>query len=143
VPSPTTPVFSTNTYLLQLHASSVLEALEEALDPLGISARQYVLLGVAADASELSQVEIASYIGVEPTVLGKLLRDLEERGLLIRQRANEDRRRHSLSLTESGKSLFRQAEDHRAGSEQRALIHLTKTEQRTLRALLTKAAGPH
>jgi DNA-binding MarR family transcriptional regulator len=139
VPNPDIHVFSTNAYLLQAHAASMLDALEEVLADLDISARQYVLLGVAADASSLSQMDIAQYIGVEPTVLGKLLLDLEARGYLVRQRSEEDRRRHELSLTDSGTLLFAKADLLRAQAEQEVLQHLSKSDQKALRSLLTKA----
>jgi DNA-binding MarR family transcriptional regulator len=138
---PPLEVFATSTYLLQVKAIDSLDMFEAALTDLAINARQYVLLGVAASGSDLSQADIAMHLGVDATVLGKLVHDLETRGLLERRRVPEDRRRHELLITRTGKTLFTKAEAVRKSTENELFELLDSTERETLRKLLMKASG--
>jgi DNA-binding MarR family transcriptional regulator len=138
---PNLDVFMTNTYLLQVIAVNSLEELEPALESLGINARQYILLGIASSKTDLSQAEIASHLGVDATILGKLLHDLETRGLLERRRVPEDRRRHELLITRAGKVLLTKAEALRVKSENNLLDKLDATDREALLSLLMKAVG--
>lgn len=138
---PALDVFMSNTYLLQVLAVEALEAFEGLLSEHGINARQYLLLGVASTQSDLAQVEIANHLGVDATVLGKLLQDLETRGFLERRRVPEDRRRHELTITASGASLLAKAEKLRSTSEDALLEKLSNADKATLRKLLRKAIG--
>jgi DNA-binding MarR family transcriptional regulator len=131
----------TTTYLLQVKAIDSLVHFEAALSDLDINARQYVLLGVAASKSDLSQADIAMHLGVDATVLGKLLQDLETRGLLERRRVPEDRRRHELLITKSGRTLFSKADALRKSAENELLDKLVPSERKALLELLKKAAG--
>jgi DNA-binding MarR family transcriptional regulator len=138
---PALDVFTTTTYLLQVMAIESLARFEAALLDFDINARQYVLLGVASSKSDLSQADIAMHLGVDATVLGKLLQDLETRGLLERRRVPEDRRRHELLITRSGKTLLSKAEALRKTAEDELLDKLDVDERKTLLALLMKAVG--
>jgi DNA-binding MarR family transcriptional regulator len=138
---PAIAVFMTNTYLLQVMAIDSLGTFEGALADLDINARQYVLLGVASSKTDLSQADIASNLGVDATVLGKLVQDLEVRGLLERRRVVEDRRRHELLITRKGRTLLSKAEALRATSENESLAKLNADDRQALRMLLMKAVG--
>jgi MarR family transcriptional regulator, lower aerobic nicotinate degradation pathway regulator len=136
-----TPAFDSMTYLLQKTAHYTLSAMELAVESLGINARQYLILSIAAAQADLSQNEIATRLGVDATVLGRLIGDLEDRGHLERRRAVEDRRRHELVLSTSGKKLLARAQAAARTAEDTALNHLTTQDQRALLELLRKSAN--
>jgi DNA-binding MarR family transcriptional regulator len=127
------------TYLLSKAAKHALAALERELVDLDLNARQYLLLAMAASGKELSQQDLATKLDLDPTIVVKLVDQLEDRGLLERARATEDRRRHRLTLTASGKNLLHEAR----AREQRAERELTKTARNRdeLRDLLRDALG--
>jgi DNA-binding MarR family transcriptional regulator len=123
-------------FLLQKAAKRALVALEDALVDLDLTARQYLLLVLAATGKELSQQDLARKLDLDPTILVKLVDQLEERGLLERTRAADDRRRYSLTLTAEGKQLLRDAR----AQEQRAERELG-TKSGELAALLREVLG--
>lgn len=52
--------------------------------------------------------ELASHTSTEPSTLSRVVDGLLQRGLLVRDRSDEDSRALALSLTESGRDLTRQ-----------------------------------
>jgi len=60
--------------------------------------------------------DLADHLGLTPPSTSSLVDGLVERGLVSRRERETDRRRVSLSLTESGQALFDQA---RSGAQQR------------------------
>ena len=112
--------------------------MEEALTDLDITARHYIVLALASDPDQPSQVVIAGKIGVDATVLGRMLDELEQRDLLVRQRAADDRRRHELALTPSGRELLAEAERRRQQAETTFFGTLPAAERAALKATLRR-----
>jgi DNA-binding MarR family transcriptional regulator len=133
--------FKSTTYLLQKLAGRTLMAAEVAVSELGINARQFLMLRAIADDTEVSQTDIAARLGLDPTVLGRLMEELETGGYLERQRAAHDRRRHVLRLTKTGTKLLADAERQFDTAEAEALELLPKARRTELQALLQQAAG--
>ncbi|MEM7117434.1 MAG: MarR family transcriptional regulator [Chloroflexota bacterium] len=75
------------------------------LADIGLTPKQFVALEFIANNPNISQKEIAEHIGTTPTVLVNVLDVMTERDLLMRVRSLEDRRRHSVVLTEKGEAL--------------------------------------
>jgi DNA-binding MarR family transcriptional regulator len=97
------------TYLLTKAAKRALGALDEELAPIDLTVRQYLLLSIAAGGTELSQQDLAKKLDLDPTIVVKVIDNLEDRGLLERARSADDRRRHQLTLTAKGKKLLHDA----------------------------------
>ena len=123
------------TYLLLKAAKRSLAALEAELADLDLTARQYLLLTLAATGKELSQQDLAAKLDLDPTIIVKIVDQLEDRGLLERTRATDDRRRHQLILTPAGKQLLR---DARAREQS---VERTFPASASLRDLLRNALG--
>ena len=66
---------------------------------------QFAVLNVLASGEAMSQKDVAAKIGSRPQALVPLVRNLEERGLVLRSRSQTDRRHHHLSLTADGRVL--------------------------------------
>lgn len=60
-----------------------------------------------------SQAELARATGTDPTLTGRALESLIERGWIRRERSEEDRRQYVLELTEEGQRARKRVEDAR------------------------------
>ncbi|WP_173099320.1 MarR family winged helix-turn-helix transcriptional regulator [Actinomadura verrucosospora] len=85
------------------------QRLEEALEPLGLRVRHFLVLAMLSSSGTLSQQEMAGYLLLDPTLMVGLVDDLEERGLCERARDPKDRRRHSVRVTDEGREAHRRA----------------------------------
>jgi DNA-binding MarR family transcriptional regulator len=108
-------------------------------DVLGMRLRQYMALSKVRDHPGISQQELAEVMLFDPNAVVLLLNELEDLGYSVRRRDPEDRRRHIVELTETGRQALRRAEKGRASIEDELLRGLTAEEKATLRSLLTRA----
>jgi DNA-binding MarR family transcriptional regulator len=76
---------------------------------------------------------------MDPTNVVALLNELEADDLVERRRSPQDRRRHTVSLTPTGRSRLKEVEHLLTGVEQRVLDPLTREEQQTFYRLLSRA----
>lgn len=82
-------------------ASQAMEkALNEELAPLGITHRQWQVLGWLALEGGLSQAELAERMRVEPPTLAGIVERMERDGWLERSSCPQDRRRKRLTPTD-------------------------------------------
>src|SRR2546421_3362711 len=106
---------------------------------LGMRLRQYLALTKVRDHPGLSQQELAEHMLYESNAMVLLLNELEDLGYTMRRRDPDDRRRHIVELTKSGRQALARAEMGRAGIEDELLAGLSGEEKATLRNLLTRA----
>lgn len=89
--------------------------LAAALSPLGLTHVQFVLLAsawwLAEGHEQPSQRRLAEHAGTDEMMTSQVLRTLEERGLLRRERDPHDARVRVISPTARGKRLARRAID--------------------------------
>ena len=69
----------------------------------GFELYDYSVLAILAEGARETQSTIADSLAVDPSRLVALLDSLERRGLIVRQRDVQDRRRHVVSITADGK----------------------------------------
>jgi len=72
----------------------------------GAHVRDLVILSILSERDGLSQRALADLTHVNQSVVVKLLDTLEARGLVVRERAPEDRRSYALRLTADGKAAI-------------------------------------
>jgi DNA-binding MarR family transcriptional regulator len=113
--------------------------LDELLKPSGITATQYTALTVLEQHDGLPAAQLARRSFVTAQSMADVVRALEQRGLITRERNPENRRELSIHLTDSGREFLSEyAEDVRA-LERRMVRDLEARQVDQLRTALTKA----
>lgn len=112
----------------------------ERLGPLGLLPPHAGILHFVHSAPGQSQQALARHLGIPANRLVGLIDELEERGLVRRERAASDRRVHALHPTPEGEALL--ADVVRISAEQEAAVTaaLDETERRQLVELLRRIA---
>ncbi|MDU8925797.1 MarR family transcriptional regulator [Alisedimentitalea sp. MJ-SS2] len=111
-------------------AMSVLQAdLNATLKPFGLRMVTYSALVMIVDNPGMRQTQLADALAIERPNLVVILDQLEERGLISRDKVPTDRRAYALNPTEQGRALCAEATDANRADEDRLLAGLSK-EQR-------------
>jgi len=116
---------------------------EAELGEFGLRTRHVIALTLLRGLGEQNQSDLPATLGVDATNVVALLNELEAAGLVERRRSPQDRRRHTVALTDTGRARLKEIEHLLTGVEQRVLDRLSPEEQQTFYALLSRAtAGP-
>ncbi|MFG1947784.1 MarR family winged helix-turn-helix transcriptional regulator [Nonomuraea sp. NPDC048826] len=104
----------------------------------GPQSREFVVLDILADEDAPSQQDLAHRLGINRTIMARLLDRLQEAGHVVRTRNPANRRTHVLSLTEAGRAALDGMRHAVAARDARLTGALTSPERQRLTALLTK-----
>lgn len=127
--------------LLDLLARRLRGAAEDELAAFALRPRHVIGLTLLRDFGEHSQATLAASLGIDPTNVVALLNELESAGLIERRRSPEDRRRHTVALTQSGAQRLAEIENALARLEHRLFAAMDSQEQAALYGLLQRAAA--
>jgi DNA-binding MarR family transcriptional regulator len=116
-------------------------AAETVLTPLGLRPRHLVALTMLRDHADSTQQSLSALLQIDRTNLVGLLNELERWGLIERRRSDEDRRRHTVHLTQLGAERLAEAEFALAAVEDHILVGLDDAQRETLYQLLQIAGG--
>lgn len=83
-------------------ARKVTQIYEARLAPLGLSASQFVMINMIAGARDDTLSALAAEAGLDPSTLTRNLQGLEKLGLVEIAAVEEDQRKRSVWLTETG-----------------------------------------
>jgi DNA-binding MarR family transcriptional regulator len=116
----------------------------EVLEP-GLGGKHFGCMATIANEGPLSQQKLGDRLRVDRTTIVALVDELERRGLVARQRSEEDRRRSVVRLTPAGEETLAKA-DELARSIEDSLFGDLPADARdrlnqTLRAGLTRSAA--
>jgi MarR family transcriptional regulator, lower aerobic nicotinate degradation pathway regulator len=114
---------------------------ETVLTPLGLRPRHLVALTMLRDHADSTQQSLSALLQIDRTNLVGLLNELESWGLIERRRSDEDRRRHTVHLTQPGAERLAQAEFALAAVEDEILASLDGEQRETLYELLQIAGN--
>lgn len=106
------------------------------LDPLGLTYTQYVTMMALWEQDEVPVKDLGNRLYLDSATLTPLLKRLESRGYVKRERSKADERSVIISLTDEGRALRSQAE-----SVPRCMggcIHMEPQEALQLKSLLGK-----
>lgn len=80
-----------------------------ALVSMNLSLHEYVVLRLIGTKAHLSQGSLGNRYGIDPATMVDLIDKLENKGLLVRERNPEDRRKYLLHLTPKGNKVSSRA----------------------------------
>jgi DNA-binding MarR family transcriptional regulator len=110
----------------------------EALEPLGIGPREFLLMRFVASAEGQSQQALAERLGIPPSRMVAMVDHLEEGGLVERRPDPGDRRVRGLHLTRKGRGVFDKAGAIAIDYETRLCAGINREEREQLIDLLQK-----
>ena len=124
--------------LLALVKLSMSDALDEELAPLGITAAQFVILVMLADADADSASNLCRSASYDQGAMTRMIDRLERKGLVRRVRSPNDRRRVNLELTAEGRAVYPKLIESAANVQNRFLRGFSKTDAQQLDGLLRR-----
>jgi MarR family transcriptional regulator, lower aerobic nicotinate degradation pathway regulator len=103
MPGPPRELLSSTSFLLKRLGMLAKERTLDAFQATGLTPYHYAILALLEEGSRETQATIADALGYDRSQLVGLLDELEQKGLITRQRDTGDRRRHLVSLTAGGR----------------------------------------
>ncbi|MBN4927961.1 MarR family transcriptional regulator [Hoyosella rhizosphaerae] len=97
-------------FALAVANRAVLAVYRPLLEPMGLTHPQYLVMLALWEQNPRSVRNIGAALQLDSATLSPLLKRLEAAGLIVRERSQQDERKLEVRLTESGKSLRKQAE---------------------------------
>ena len=100
------------------------------------------ILRTLSQRGEMSQKELQDLLGIQAGSMSEIAAKLEDKGLIVRVRSKEDRRKVSLSITELGRTEAAQGDGEHIRRRRAELFSaLTDEEQGVLESLLEKLSA--
>ncbi|MGY3450043.1 MarR family winged helix-turn-helix transcriptional regulator [Bradyrhizobium sp. USDA 4353] len=109
-----------------------------ALAPLELDVILYSILETIAANPGATQIAVAGALGIERARMVALLDDLQQAGLIVRERSEQDRRAHALGLTPRGRMILKKANALVAAHEKRVARRLGADNYRRALAALAQ-----
>ncbi|MER6266497.1 MarR family transcriptional regulator [Streptomyces sp900105755] len=126
-------------YMVKQVELVVRSHLDELVKPAGITALQYTALTVLERHDGLSAAQLARDSFVTAQSMADLVRSLETRGLIRRERNPRNRRELLILLTDAARELLAQVAGPVRELEERMVRELTAHQQEQFRQALGKA----
>ncbi|MBX3441100.1 MAG: MarR family transcriptional regulator [Planctomyces sp.] len=123
-------------YWIHMTARMYDRVMHQELLPEGITHRQCQVLAWLAHEGELSQVDLADRMNIEPPTLVRILDRMERDGLIERQGCPGDRRRKIIRPLPAAQPVWRKLVECFRRVRERATRNLTAEQRRTLQELL-------
>jgi DNA-binding MarR family transcriptional regulator len=137
-------------FLMNRAGSLVIQLFTKELAALGLTVPMWRVLLVLDNMGELRAVDLATLTSIEVSTLSRLVSGMEEKGVVIRRAARENRREVSISITSKGRRALAQALPAAAELEREITADLPREDlaatKRTLNTVFTRLlarAGRH
>jgi DNA-binding MarR family transcriptional regulator len=126
-------------FLLSRASGQVVRATNAALAEHGLRVRQYSVLALACETADgISQREVATVLGLDPSQVVLLVDELAASGLVERQAPEGDRRTRLVVATSEGRRVRKVAGEDADGAVEGPLSLLGDAERDRLRDMLTR-----
>jgi DNA-binding MarR family transcriptional regulator len=129
---------SSATHLLHRAGQHAEELFARSSGDLGITARQFIVLAAIDGLDQPSQTALCAVSGIDRSTLADIVRRLEMRGLIHRQRTKTDARMYAVSVTEEGRSILKRAAPIARDVEEEILAGFGDAERETFKAFLAR-----
>jgi DNA-binding MarR family transcriptional regulator len=130
-------------FLLKRLGMTAKERTIDAYEATGLHPYHHAILAALDEDRRETQGAIADALGYDRGQLVGLLDDLEERGLVERQRDQDDRRRQIVLMTPEGKKALARLRTLSRQIDDRFLASLDEQQRAQLHALLLTLAEEH
>lgn len=135
-PGQLSPVLAAYTNYLMRRAFARANRLSVEAVSEGAHPRDYQVLGVLTEDNTFSQQDLVERLGINRTVMVKLIDRLEDAGSVVRRRNPSDRRSYVLSLTPAGRQAMADMGPVISHGDDRLTASLLPAERRRLPELL-------
>ena len=109
------------------------------LDELDLTYTQYITMMVLWDQEKISVKDLGKQLHLDSGTLTPVLKKLEDKGYVTRNRAKEDERNLIISITKKGNNLKKEAKN--VPTEIGKCVNLTQEEATNLYKILYKILG--
>lgn len=116
----------------------VLSALDEQMQPFGITGTQFVIMKHLGDDVAQTAADLSRLMHYDAGSMTRLLDRLEEKGWIRRERSKNDRRVVRLHVTSAGRGVFPRLLDSAARVIQHMLTGFSAAEVKDLRSFLNR-----
>ena len=123
------PLDRSPSHLLHRALQRALDIYAETAGPTAVTQRQFAVLAAAAVREGLTQADLVRATGIDRSTLAELVARMLAKGLIARERSNEDGRANTVSLTEKGRTALDEAEP-RAEAADEAILKLIPSGKR-------------
>ena len=117
---------------LNAQAAAILE------DVAGVTLNQWRVISIVGSGDARTTRALAAVSGLDPAVISRTIRTLEERGLIVATRLEEDRRTLALALTKAGAEVFDRTLPVMQARQQWLFDALDPQERKTILSSLEK-----
>ena len=124
--------------LVGLARKALAEEFERELEPLGLNVAQALVILFLADGRASTSARLCRMLSHDAGAMTRIVDKLEGRGLVRRVRTERDRRAAQLDLTREGRTVHGQLTRVQVDVLNKMLRGFTKSEARTLEALLKR-----
>lgn len=128
-------------FLLRMAWLQISEKLEESSQSVSLTAAEYTILRMIAQARGVRQGHLAQALYIKPAAMTRIIRNFEERALVARHIPDGDRRTVRLSILPAGLTALEQARTLFGGEAEHERGALSSAEQQQLNQLLRKFCG--
>jgi MarR family transcriptional regulator, lower aerobic nicotinate degradation pathway regulator len=136
-------LLKSNVFLLKRLGDAVRERAMPEFVAAGCNPYHHAVLALLDEGARDTQGEIADALGFDRSQLVGILDELEEDGLIERQRDPNDRRRHVVTMTKAGKRTMAERRATIKRIENDFLAPLDAESRRQLHDLLLRLASHH
>ncbi|MDD3253569.1 MAG: MarR family transcriptional regulator [Lachnospiraceae bacterium] len=120
-------------------AKEVVKKYKPYLEPLDLTYTQYIAMMVLWEHKSITVKQLGEYLYLDSGTLTPVLKKIEAKGYVVRERSREDERSLEVRLTREGEQLKEQAV--KIPVNMGSCIRLTQEEKQTLYQLLYKVLG--
>jgi len=117
-------------------AKEIVRAYQPFLDKLDLTYTQYIVMMVLWEHKQMNVKSLGEYLYLDSGTLTPLLRKMEAKGYLSRERSKTDERTVIITITKQGEELHQKASD--VPLKMAELINMTDEEFATMYKLLYK-----
>jgi DNA-binding MarR family transcriptional regulator len=108
--------------------------------PDALTLRQYAVLKALSAANGQTQTDLVKATGVDRSTLAEMIKRLEMKRLVARERAEDDARANAVSITAGGKALLSSVTARVSKADSAILAVVPKAQQKAFIATLQKIA---